>query len=191
VKRTNVYNGWLAAPLILPVHQRLMRKILETNRLILRELTRNDADDLFEFFGDPEAMKYLPGTTKSRNEIEEWLSLVFQSYQNMHFGPWAIILKESNEFLGYCGLTLQKNVDGKDEVEILYGLIRQYWGMGYATEAAIGVYKYGKTELKLSRFIALVEPGNLRSSNVVKKVCMKLEKETRRWGRQYHKYSID
>jgi ribosomal-protein-alanine N-acetyltransferase len=167
-----------------------MQKIIETNRLILRELTENDADDLFKFFGDPEAMKYLPGT-KNLNEIEEWLSLVFQSYQNMHFGPWAVILKGSNEFLGYCGLYLQKNVDGKDEVEILYGLIRRYWGVGYATEAAIGVYEYGKTELKLRRFISLVAPDNLRSSNVVKKVGMKLEKETRRWGRQYHKYSID
>jgi len=169
-----------------------MRKIFETNRLIFRELTQNDAEGLFEFFGDPEAIRHLPGTgTKSRNEIEEWLSLVFQSYQNMHFGPWAVILKESNEFLGYCGLYLQKNVDGKDEVEILYGLIRQYWGMGYATEAAIGVYEYGKTKLKLKRFISLVEPSNLRSSNVVKKVGMKLEKETRRWGRRYHMYSID
>jgi RimJ/RimL family protein N-acetyltransferase len=169
-----------------------MRKIFETNRLILRELTRNDAEDLFKFFGDPEAMRYLPGTgTKSRNEIEEWLLLVFQSYQNMHFGPWAVILKGSNEFLGYCGLYLQKNVNGKDEVEILYGFIRRYWGMGYATEAAMGVYEYGKTELKLKRFISLVEPGNLRSSNVVKKLGMKLEKETRRWGRQYYKYSID
>jgi RimJ/RimL family protein N-acetyltransferase len=167
-----------------------MRKLFETNRLILRELTQNDAEDLFKFFGDPEAMRYFPGT-KNLNEIEEWLSLVFQSYQNMHFGPWAVILKGSNEFLGYCGLYLQKNVDGKDEVEILYGFIRRYWGMGYATEAAIGVYEYGKTELKLRRFIALVEPGNLRSSNVVRKVGMKLEKETRRWGRQYHKYSID
>jgi RimJ/RimL family protein N-acetyltransferase len=167
-----------------------MRKIFETSRLILRELTQNDAENLFKFFGDPEAMRYFPGT-KNQNEIEEWLSLVFQSYQNMHFGPWAVILKESNEFLGYCGLTLQKNVNDKDEVEILYGLIRQYWGMGYATEAAIGVYEYGKTELKLRRFISLVLPGNLRSSNVVKKVGMKLEKETRMWGRQYHQYSID
>jgi RimJ/RimL family protein N-acetyltransferase len=167
-----------------------MRKIFETDRLILRELTRNDTDDLFKFFSDPEAMRYFPGT-KNRNEIEEWLSLVFQSYQNMHFGPWAVILKGSNEFLGYCGLYLQKNVDGKDEVEILFGFIRRYWGVGYATEAAIGVYEYGKTELKLRRFISLVAPGNLRSSNVVKKVGMKLEKETRMWGGQYHKYSID
>jgi RimJ/RimL family protein N-acetyltransferase len=169
-----------------------VRKIFETNRLILRELTQNDAEDLLKFFDDPEAIRYLPGTrTKSRNEIEEWLSLVFQSYQDMHFGPWAVILRESNEFLGYCGLYLQKNVEGKDEVEILYGLLRQYWGMGYATEAALGVCEYGKTKLKLGRLISLVEPGNLGSSHVVKKVGMKLEKETRRWGRQYHMYSID
>ena len=172
------------------MHQGHMQKIFETDRLILRDLSQNDVDGLFELFSDQEAMRYLPGT-KNRNEVKEWLSLVFESYQIMNFGPWAVTLKESNEFLGYCGLYLQKNVDGKDEVEILYGLIRRYWGVGYATEAATGVYEYGKTELKLRRFISLVAPGNLRSSNVLKKAGMKLEKETWMWGRQYHKYSID
>jgi len=167
-----------------------MKNILESDRLFLRELFLDDIDGLFEFFSDTETMKYLPGT-KNLNEIKEWLSLVFESYQRMNFGPWALILKGSNRFLGYCGLYLQKNVDGKDEIEILYGLIKRYWGIGYATEAAKGVYNYGKSELKLTRFISLIAPGNHRSSNVAKKIGMNLEKETLMWGTNYHVYSID
>ena len=167
-----------------------MQNILETDRLFLRELVLDDIDDLFEFFGDTEAMKYLPGT-KNLNEIKEWLSLAFESYQRMSFGPWALILKGSNRFLGYCGLYLQNNVDGKDEIEILYGLIKRYWGLGYAAEAANGVYNYGKSELRLTRFISLIAPDNHRSSKVAKKIGMHLEKETLMWGTNYHVYSID
>ena len=166
-----------------------MKKIFETNRLILRELSQNDVDGLFELFSNHEAMRYLPGT-KSRNEVMQWLALAFESYQTMNFGPLAVISKKANEFLGYCGLYRQKDVDGKDEIEILYGLIRRYWGMGYATEAAIGVYQYGKAELKLSSFISLIAPGNLRSMKVAKSVGMKFEKEIQMWGNQYHMYSI-
>lgn len=166
-----------------------MRKIIDTQRLVLRELETNDIDGLFELFSDPKVMRYLQGT-KTRSETEAWLNLVFESYRNMHFGPWAVILKKSKRFLGYCGLYLQKNINHRDEVELLYGLSRRHWGMGYATEAAKGVSEHGKTELGIERFVSLVSPDNLRSSKVAQKLGMTLETKVRRWKKQYHLYSL-
>ena len=166
-----------------------MQNILETNRLILRVITKEDTDHLLALFSDSEAMKYFPGT-KDWNETEEWISLVLESYRKNNFGPWAVIQEELNEFIGYCGFYFQKNVDGIDEIEILYGFIRKYWDNGYATEAARGVYQYGQNELKLKRFISLVAPGNIRASRVAEKIGMRLEKEASMWGKQYLVYSI-
>ncbi len=91
----------------------------------------------------PPPMKYLPGT-KNRDATKEWIFLVLESYQKNNFGPWAVIRKSTKDFLGYCGLYMQEKVDGTDEIEILYGLIRRYWAHGYASEAALGVYEHGK-----------------------------------------------
>jgi [ribosomal protein S5]-alanine N-acetyltransferase len=166
-----------------------MRKIFETKRLFLRKLTPNDVDALLEFFADADAMKYLPAT-KDIDGVKEWISLVQKSYDHYGYGPWALICKFSDQFLGYCGLCLQEDVDGKDEIEILYGLVRKNWGKGYATEAAIGVYEYGKNKLELNRFVALIEPGNIRSIKIAEKIGMQLENNIDRWCRNYRVYSI-
>jgi RimJ/RimL family protein N-acetyltransferase len=167
-----------------------MDQIFETKRLIIKNIGQKNVEDLLELFEDPVAMKYLSGI-KNREETEEWVSLVLESYKKYSFGPWAVILKDNNDFMGYCGLYMQENVDGRDEIELLYGLIRRYWGMGYATEAALGVYEYGKSELGITRFISLIPPGNTGSADVAEKIGMKLEKQTLMWGNPYDVYSMD
>lgn len=173
----------------LVVHLNEMRKIVETKRLFLRELTPNDVDALVNFFTDADAMRYLPAT-KDINGVKEWISLVQKSYDHYGYGPWALIHKFSDQFLGYCGLYLQEDVDGNDEIEILYGLIRKNWGKGYATEAAIGVYEYGKNMLDLNRFVSLIEPENIRSIKVAEKIGMEPRDTINRWGRNYRVYLI-
>ena len=73
---------------------------------------------------------------------------------------------------------MQKDVDEADEVEILYGFIRRYWGNGYATESAKKVYEWGK-DLKIDRFISIIDPGNIGSAKVAEKVGMTFEKEAK------------
>lgn len=164
-----------------------MVPFLETDRLILRPISEDDIDSLFEFFGDAKTVKYLTGI-KTRKQVKEWISLVLASYKKNRFGPWAIIRKGSNTFLGYCGLYLQKDVDGSDEIEILYGLIKQYWNKGYATEAAKKVYEYGKNDLNIKRFISIIHPDNVYSVKVAENIGMTLEKEADVWGKQFHMY---
>jgi RimJ/RimL family protein N-acetyltransferase len=171
------------------VHLNDMRKIFETKRLFLRKLAPNDVDDLVGFFTDSDAMRYLPAT-KNIDGVKEWISLVQKSYDHYGYGPWALIHKFSGQFLGYCGLYLQEDVDGNDEIEILYGVVRKNWGKGYATEAAIGVYEYGKKKLDLNRFVALIEPDNIRSIRVAEKIGMERRNNINKWGRNYRVYSI-
>ena len=174
---------------MLVVHLNEMQKIFETKRLFLRKLTLNDVAALVDFFADADAMRYLPAT-KNIDEIKEWISLVQKSYDHYGYGPWALIHKFSNQFLGYCGLCVQEDIDGNDEIEILYGLIRQNWDKGYASEAAIGVYEYGKDRLDINRFVSLIEPENIRSIKVAEKIGMEPRNNINRWGRKYCVYSI-
>lgn len=166
-----------------------MKKIFETKRLFLRRLTLNDVDALVDFFTDANAMRYI-SATKDIDGVKEWICRVQKSYDHYGYGPWAVIHKFSDQLLGYCGLYLQEDVNGNDEIEILYGLIRKNWNKGYATEAAIGVYEYGKNKLNLNRFVSLIEPDNIRSIKVAEKIGMELRCKTIRWGRNYSVYSI-
>jgi RimJ/RimL family protein N-acetyltransferase len=166
-----------------------MHPTLETDRLLLRPISEDDINDLFEFFADIETTKFLPGT-KTRDQVKEWISLVFDSYQKDKFGPLAVINKSSNDFLGYCGIYQYKDIDGAEEIEILYGLLKRYLTMGYATEAAKKIYEYGKNDLKINRFISIIHPDNANSVKVAEKVGMRFEKEVIVWGKNYRIYAI-
>lgn len=149
--------------------------ILETERMLLRQLTRNDVHNLLGIFSDPIAIQYYP-STKSREETEEWIRRNLESYQKYGIGLWAAILKDSKEFAGQCGLVVQ-HVDGKTEIEIGYLFLRKYWGQGLATEAALACRNYGFTSLNFPRLISLINPNNRQSRRVAEKIGMTLEKE--------------
>jgi ribosomal-protein-alanine N-acetyltransferase len=164
-------------------------KVLETERLVLRQMNLLDVENLLQIFSDPEAMRYYPGT-KSRAETEEWIEWNLRSYQQNGFGLWAAILKESDEFAGQCGLVAQE-IDGRREVEIGYLFVRKLWGRGLATEAARASRDYGIRELGQRRLISLIDPRNVASRRVAEKVGMRLEKEIEKWGKQICLYSVE
>ena len=163
--------------------------LIETERLKFRQLTSLDALDLLVFFSDDESMRYMP-SRKNIEEAHEWLTLVQESYQRQGYGPWALVQKSSKRFLGYCGLYLQKDVNDRNEVELLYGIIRHHWGNGYASEAATAVVNLARRQFRLERLISLIEPGNTASIHVAKKVGMTKEGKISRWGKTYHLFSM-
>jgi len=192
VKNINVYL-FLTVLILSGIYEKIdsiMLPSLETKRLILRPISKDDIDSLFELFNDVETTKYLQGT-KTRVQVKEWISLVLDSYLKHQFGPWAVVSKNSNDFIGYCGLYLQKDVDGADEIEILYGLIKRFWKKGYAAEAAEKVYEYGKNNLKIKRFISIIHPENINSVKAAGKIGMTFEKEAVVWGKQYRIYCAE
>ena len=114
-----------------------MKKILETERLIIREYTEDDFNDLYEILSDAETMKYYP-KPYDENGTVRWLRWSLDNYERYGFGLWAIELKESGEFIGDCGISMQ-NIDGEMLPEIGYHIHKAHWRRGYAKEAAAAV----------------------------------------------------
>ena len=161
--------------------------VLETERMILRRMSMADVDALMGIFSDPEAMRYYPGT-KSRTETEAWVQNQLDRYREHGIGLWVAILKDTGEFAGQCGLTIQ-DVEGRKEVEIGYLFLRRYWDRGLATEAARACRDHGFA-IGLNRLVSLIDPGNLASRRVAEKVGLTLEKKVEKWNKTICVYAI-
>ncbi len=116
-------------------------QILETTRLILREFSVHDVDDLAGVLSDPETMRFYP-TPFDRSAVEERIARNLRRYAKDGHGLWAMVLKATDEVIGDCGLTMQ-NVDGANEMEIGYHVRRDHWRCGFATEAARACRDFG------------------------------------------------
>ena len=151
-------------------------RILETQRLLLREFVPEDVDALSLVISDPETMRYYPAA-QDRAGVAEWIARNRRRYSHVGHGLWAMVLKSSGDVIGDCGLTRQ-TVEGVEEIELGYHVRRDLWGQGYAPEAARACRDYGFARLGAKRIISLVRIGNLPSRRVAEKVGMKLWKET-------------
>ena len=141
--------------------------ILETKRLLLREMNESDFDALCKILCDEETMYAYEGAF-SDQEVGEWLDRQFSRYQEYGFGLWAVVLKETGEVIGQCGLTMQpwKN----DEVlEIGYLFQRQFWHNGYASEAAAACKKYAFEVLKADEVCSIIRDTNIPSQRVAER----------------------
>lgn len=161
--------------------------VIETERLILRHFIPSDVDEMLKLFSDPVAMAYYP-SIKDKVETEEWVGRNVQSYSDFGFGLYASVLKENRQCVGYCGFIFQKDIDGADEIEIGYSLIREFWNKGYATEAAIACKEYGFGTLNAERLISLVRPENVPSRKVAERIGMRVEKRIHRWDFEHLVY---
>lgn len=151
--------------------------ILETSRLLLRQLSMDDLDALSVIYSDPAVRSYFPEGTLTVEETRaelEWIINVY--YAQYGFGLWATIDKATGAFIGRCGL-LPWVLDERPEVEVAYMLAREYWGQGLGTEAARAIAHYGFEQLQLSRLICLIDTDNHASINVARKIGMRFEKE--------------
>ena len=111
--------------------------VLETKRLLLREMKPDDFQALFLVLGNPETMWHYPYTFDGQH-VKDWIERNINRYQKDGFGLWAVCLKQSGEVIGDCGLTLQ-NINGKTLPEIGYHIRRDCQRKGYASEAARAV----------------------------------------------------
>lgn len=138
--------------------------ILETERLYLREMGQSDFDPLCKILQDEETMAAYEGAF-SDSEAQEWLDRQIFRYQQWGFGLWAVILKQTNEMIGQCGLTMQPWKD-KEVLEIGYLFERSYWHNGYAIEAAMACKKYAFEILEADEVCSIIRDTNIASQNV-------------------------
>ncbi len=153
-----------------------MQVFLETERLILRRFTENDADALFELYDDPAVMKYLNGGRPAdRTEIGTLDLPAFLGYYERFpgYGFWAAIEKSTGDFLGWFHFRPRPD-DPPDEPELGYRLHRTAWGKGYGTEGSAALLAKGFTELGVTRVTASTMVVNERSRRVMEKLGMTL-----------------
>lgn len=152
-----------------------MSKYIETKRLLLRELFPSDELKMFELDSNPEVHRYVgKNPVTDIEQVRAIIANIRQQYVDNGVGRWAVILKETNEFIGWAGLKLEKNVNGHEQFyDLGYRFIQEHWGKGYATEAAKAFLDYGFNRLKLETINAWADSGNLGSRNVLEKIGFK------------------
>lgn len=150
--------------------------IIQTNRLILRELNTNDALNFYRLNSDPEVLKHTGDRPFNceRAAFDFLKSYPANNYEKYNCGRWAVLLLNTNEWLGWCGL---KYSPEKNETDLGYRFFREYWGNGYATEAAMASIDYGFNKLNLNKIVGRAMKENIASIIVLKKIGMQFEKE--------------
>lgn len=163
---------------------------LETQRLVLREFQREDFRELAPILANPQVMQFSPTGILSIAQTQEKIETFITTYKKFGFGKWAVIFKESNELIGYCGIALEQ-IDNKNEKEIGYRLDPRFWGKGLATEAAATAIQYGFEQLNFPYILGIVERANTASVKVLGKLGMQYQRETLFHGVKMDVYRIE
>lgn len=149
-----------------------MQAIIETERLILRELQQSDAEAYFKMDADAAVHTYLGNhPMQTIEQAIQAIAYVQQQYKDHNIGRWAVIEKASGEFIGWSGLKLVRETwnNHTDYYDIGYRLMPEYWGKGYATESAKAALAYGFNELNLVEIIGCANIENKASRRALEK----------------------
>jgi len=148
--------------------------VLETDRLLLRELRESDAPDVFKFFSDEEVLRYYDSDPmKTHSEALDLINYLLKGYVEKKSIRWAITLKGSDTVIGTCGFHNMANRSRR--AEIGYELSRSHWRQGIMTEALKRIISYGFSEMGFHRIEALTEPENHPSRQSLLKLGFKEE----------------
>ncbi len=171
--------------------------LIETNRLILRELVDTDVQGIYELDSDPEVHEYLGNhPISSLKEAADVISFIKKQYIENGIGRLAIIEKETGTFVGWGGFKLITTVVNRHQhyPDLGYRFIKQHWGKGYATESSLAAIEYGFEQLKLPAIYATAHVENIRSIKVLEKAGLKCvetfeyENETHLWFKLENPY---
>ncbi|WP_101310045.1 GNAT family N-acetyltransferase [Labilibaculum manganireducens] len=155
-----------------------MKILCETERLYLREILPADAESMFKMDSDAEVYKFLGRKPiRNINESKKMIESIRDQYKRIGIGRWAIVEKESGNFIGWTGFKFEKeNQNGhSDFYNLKFRLLRKYWGKGYITEATKAAVNYAFTELKIPEIYSMTLLGNLKSQRVLNKLGFQLE----------------
>ncbi len=153
---------------------------IQTERLIIRHLESGDAEALAGLWTDPQVTRYMGGPREHQKVFDIFVEDAAVDPQPQ-WDLWPVVEREMGAVIGHCGLT-DKEIEGREEIELVYVFGVPAWGKGYASEAARALLAYGFDDLGLRRIVALVEPGNDASARVAVKAGMHLEKQVVRPG---------
>ena len=166
----------------------VMRWILETERVRLREFGLEDAPGLHRLNSHPEVMRFTGEPPWKSVEEAERRILSYPDYREIGYGRWACIDRDTGALLGFNGL---KYLPELDETDIGYRFLPEFWGRGLATETSHAVLAHGFDSIGLDRIIGLVLPDNTGSIRVLEKLGLALEESFEdEEGRTVRRYAI-
>jgi RimJ/RimL family protein N-acetyltransferase len=149
---------------------------LETERLVLRQFTEDDVENLVELDSDPDVMHFINGgrPTPRREIVGDVLPAFLDYYRRFAgYGFWAAIEKTSGQFVGWFHFRPATDA-GPEEVELGYRLRKSFWGKGYATEGSRALIDKGFAELGVERVVAFTMVVNVASRRVMEKAGLRL-----------------
>ncbi|MGG5578033.1 GNAT family N-acetyltransferase [Myroides sp. C15-4] len=144
-----------------------MKKILETPRLFLRELEIADAPSLFALNANPNVIRYTGNTAFTSIEEARIFLENYSDYRENGYGRWAVIHKDSERFLGWCGLKFDVETQ---QTDIGFRFFEEDWGKGYATESAQACLKVGFETFQLKEIVGRAMKANTASIRVLEKL---------------------
>lgn len=153
-----------------------MKIIIETERLLIRELLPSDKEGIFHLDSDMDVHEFLgKNPIKTIEEAQNVIDFVRLQYQENGIGRWAVLLKENHEFIGWAGLKLVKEeINGhKDFYDLGYRFIKNFWQKGYGYEATKACLDYAFTEMHLKNVYAHAMIGNEGSKRILEKIGMR------------------
>ncbi|HVR35155.1 MAG TPA: GNAT family N-acetyltransferase [Methylomirabilota bacterium] len=163
--------------------------IAETDRLIIRLLSEADVRAIAGMWCDEKVTRFMGGP-RSFDKVVASLKDDLAPVIPRSFELWPVEEKDTRQVIGQCGL-LRKQIGDHTEVELIYVLASDYWGRGYATEAASAVRDHGLQRLGCKRLVSLIAPQNAASERVARKVGMTFEADTiRPNGKRMRLYAI-
>ena len=135
---------------------------IKTERLVLRELTENDFSALYKVLADSDIMCHYPYTF-DENRVKNWINKSIERYSVFGFGLWAVVLKETNELIGDCGITMQ-NINGSIKPEVGYHIAKAHQRQGYAKEAAKACINWTFENTPFKILYSYMKKSNIASS---------------------------
>jgi RimJ/RimL family protein N-acetyltransferase len=152
--------------------------MLETDRLILRQLTTDDAEFILDLLNQPSFLQFIgdKGVRTLDDARQYILAGPVASYERFGFGLYLTALKDSRVSIGICGLIKRETLE---DVDVGFALLPQFWSTGYAFEAASAVMAYGRNVLGLDRIVAITSPDNYASIKLLEKIGLRFEELVR------------
>jgi [ribosomal protein S5]-alanine N-acetyltransferase len=156
-------------------------KILETERLVLRQMNVEDAEFIFNLVNEAAFIRNIgdKGVQTLQDAQNYILNGPIASYEKFGFGLYLVEWKETVAPIGICGLLKR---DSLDDVDIGFAFLEKFWGKGFACESAAAVIEYGRSELGIKRIVAITSPDNEGSIRVLGKIGLRFEKMIRMPG---------
>lgn len=148
---------------------------IETDRLVIRSNQGIDLEPLAALWTDPDVTRHMGGP-RNYEEIVKILREDAQVNPQPTFDLWPVIERETGQIIGTGGI-LEKEIEGRNQYEIIYVLAKSAWGKGFATELAGSLKNYAFDQLGLNRVTALIDPANAKSEKVATKIGFRYEKD--------------